>query len=142
MQLDVQTAPIVDRLLRLAVVAEAEAQVVAAIEAASAVPPADLDAAFATFVGPMWVPPVRIVPPGQLLGLSVSIPALTAAGITIAVVPSATTISIVDPFGVSGLLVDANLSQIEPSVLGRQVASMIWGQVSISPGAASYVAAP
>jgi hypothetical protein len=139
-QLDLLTAPIVDRLLKLAVIAEAEAQVVAVIEAATVTPPADLGAALATFTGPLWTPTVVIVPPGDLIGLGANVLPMQAAGIAIVVVPTATTITVLDPFGVSGALTDENLSAVEPSVIGRQVASMIWGTVSISPGAAVSVA--
>jgi hypothetical protein len=140
LQLDVVTAPIVDRLLRLAVVAEAESQVIAAIEAVTTTPPADLSDALATFTGPLWSPTLLIVPPGALIGLGVDMPALTAAGIEIALVPTASTVTVLDPLGVNGLLADINLASIEPSVLGRQVASALWGQLSISPGSASSVA--
>ena len=69
-QLDSVTAPIADRLLRLAVVAEAESQMIKAIEAKTVTPPADLGAALATFTGPLWSPSLVVVPPGKLIGLA------------------------------------------------------------------------
>jgi hypothetical protein len=139
LQVGIATATIVDRLLRLAVVAEAERQVIAAIEAETTTPATDLAAAFATFTG-MWSPSLLVVPPGDLVALGPSVPALNAAGITIAVVPTASTTTVLDPLAVTGMLADAEVSAVEPALLGRQVASLLWGKVSISPGGACSVA--
>ena len=74
---------------RLAVLADAEAQVLAAIEA-RATPAADLAAAFAAFDGAaLYTPTLLVTPPSALLDLGADVQALAAGGVTVAVVPSA-----------------------------------------------------
>lgn len=142
LQLDVVAAGIVESFARLAVVAEAEAQIVGALEA-KATAAADIGAAFGTFTGSIYAPSLIVTGPAGLVDLAPLATILPAAGITIAVVPMATTTLVLDPAAVVGYLVAANLAAIEPSVVGRQYAEMVWGQVSIAAaGVAAITTTP
>jgi hypothetical protein len=132
LQLEVVAAGIVDALLRIAVVAEAEAQVVAHIET-QATAAADLATAFAHFDGSaLYAPTLVVVPPSKLLGLAANVTALAAAGVSVVVVSSATKVSVLDPNAVIGMLADEQLTAVEPSLVGRTVASMLFGSVSVN----------
>jgi hypothetical protein len=89
----------------------------------------------------MWTPTLLILPPAQLLALGPSVPALAAAGISVAIVPSATKVTALDPAGVAGWLADSNVAAVEPSVLGRRVASSLWGQLAVQAGATTSATA-
>ena len=80
-----------------------------------------------------------MTPPGGLVGLAASVPAFVAAGVTVAVVTSATTVTVLDPMAVIGLLGDSQLSAVEPALVGKQVASAIFGSVSVNPAGAASV---
>ena len=75
------------------------------------------------------------------MSLGATAAALTSAGVAVAMVPAAQ-VTVLDPMAVLGLLLDTNLSRVEPAVVGRQVASSLFGSVSVNPaGAASVTAA-
>lgn len=134
-QLERSLPGVVARLLHLAVMAEAEVQVVAAIEAAGSADGAtDLAGALGHFDGQaLWAPGLVLTSPGQLTKLSADVLTLQAAGIGVVVSSAATKVSVVDPTAVSGAVAINDMSAPEASVLGGQVASGIYGKVSANP---------
>jgi hypothetical protein len=131
LQLEGLAAGITEAFMRLAVVAEAEEQLVAALAAKATAGGADISEALGTFTG-LYSPTLLVVPPGALLDQAANVDALTAAGISIVVVPTATVPLLVDPAAVSGYLARMTLTRPDPAYLGRQHAEAIHGRVSVS----------
>lgn len=134
------TPGLVESFMALAVAAEAESQVVAAIESgATAV--ADLAAALASFIG-VWRPRLLIAPASGVLGLGDDLRALEAIGVAVAFVPTATAFTLLDVNSVIGWLEPLRDAADEPALFGRQIARALFGAVAVSPaGAATFPAA-
>lgn len=131
---------IVEALMRAAVAAEANAQIVAAMTA-NASTGTSIGEAFGGFDSGRYVPSVVIVPPSQLF--SVEAQTLAAANVRVIIDPSATAVLVVDPAATVGWFKRMNLIADEPSVLGRGVAFGVFGKVSVDArGVAKVTAAP
>jgi hypothetical protein len=116
------------------VIAEAQARVIAAIESIDDDTTADLAAAFATLTG-MWKPSL-VVATRRCRRARPERP-VVQRGDHDRRRTDRDDDQVLDPLAVTGLLADAAVSTVEPSLLGRRIASLPWDKVSISPGGAA-----
>lgn len=140
-QLDAAVPGVVEALMSIAVAAEAESQVVTAIEA-GATAATDAADAFGKFTSPLWRPSLLIVPPSGALSFAAEAQALVSLGVDVVIAPSASKMTLVDPYAVVGWLVPLQAMAVEPSVLGKQVARAIWGQLGVTAAAAASFDVP
>ncbi len=138
MQLEAVAPGIVTRLQRLALIADTEKAVLAALEAKAGAGGANIGTALATFTG-MYRPTLLILPPAALAGAVPNLAGYQAAGITIVLAPTSTKALLVDPNAVCGWLVCMSLTRTEPAVFGRQYGEGVYGKVGINPaGVVTY----